>query len=129
MSERSYRLVLGSTLLILIYVNYPPLYYAYIGLLFFEGITNWRIPILINRLRFGQDHIIGRPALACSASALNFEAERAMRIVFGLILIPAIFFLPKDLWFINWIIASFLTLAGLVNFCPTVVTLRFLGFK
>jgi len=106
-----------------------PLYYTYLGLLFFEGITNWRIPILINRLRFGQDHIAGRPETVSEGSRFEFEAERAMRLVFVLLLIPAIFFLPEDLWFINWIIASSLTLAGLVNFCPTVVTLRLIGFR
>jgi len=129
MSERTFRLILGATLLILIYIDYQPLYYPYLGLLFFEGITNWRIPILVNRLRFGRDYIAGRPEPVSEGSRFNFEAERAMRLVFAFILIPAIFILPKDLWFINWIIASFLTLAGLVNFCPTVVTLRLIGFK
>ena len=129
MSERTFRLILGATLLLLIYIDYTPLYYGYIGLLLFEGITNWRIPKLINRLRFGQDHIPGRPETCCEDAKLGFEAERAMRIVFAALLVPAIFVLPKELWFINWLIASFLTLAGLVNFCPTVLTLRLLGFK
>ena len=56
-------------------------------------------------------------------------AERAMRLVFAAALVPAIFLLPRDLWFINWIMAAFLTLAGLVNFCPTVVSLRYIGFR
>ena len=129
MSERTFRLILGSTLLLLIYIDYMPLFYAYIGLLLFEGITNWRIPKLINRIRFGQDHIPGRQEPSSEDSKFRFEAERAMRIVFAAVLIPAIFFLPKELWFLNWLIASFLALAGLVNFCPTVVTLRVLGFK
>jgi len=129
MSERTFRLILGATLLLLIYIDYMPLYYAFIALLLFEGITNWRIPKIINRLRYGQDHIPGRPETISEESRIGFEAERAMRIVFAALLIPAIFFLPKELWFINWLIASFLTLAGLVNFCPTVLTLKLLGFK
>jgi hypothetical protein len=129
MSERIFRLILGATLLVLIYVDYAPLYYAFIGLLFFEGITNWRIPILINRLRFGHDYIGDTPESGSEKARFNFEAERVMRLAFATILIPAIFFLPEDLWYLNWLIAAFLTLAGLVNFCPSVVTLRLIGFR
>ena len=105
-----------------------PLYYAYIGILLFEGITNYRIPILISRIRYRKD-VATAVEESSQKPRINFEAERAMRLVFALVLIPAILFLPKDLWFINWIIASFLTLAGLVNFCPTVVALRLIGFR
>lgn len=129
MSERTFRLILGSSLLALIYIDYLPLFYVYLFVLFFEGITNWRIPVLINRIRYGQDYLPNQPAPDHQNARFNFEAERAMRLVFGAVLVPAIFLLPRDLWFINWIIASFLTLAGLVNFCPTVVSLRYLGFK
>jgi len=128
MNERTFRLILGSTLLLLIYLDSMPLYYAYIGILLFEGITNYRIPILINKIRFGTDVAMSAENVT-QPSRINFEAERAMRLVFALILIPAIMLLPRDLWFINWIIASFLTLAGLVNFCPTVVALRLIGFR
>ncbi|WP_455375346.1 YgaP family membrane protein [Kaarinaea lacus] len=129
MSERTFRLILGSSLLVLINIDYKPLFYVYLFVLFFEGFTNWRIPILVNRIRYGQDYLTNQPAPENQNARINFEAERAMRLVFGAVLIPAIFLLPRDLWFINWIIASFLTLAGLVNFCPTVVSLRYLGFK
>ena len=129
MSERTFRLILGSTLLLLIYLDYTPLFYVYLFVLLFEGITNWRIPILVNRNRYSQDYPVGQPKPEAVDTRFNFEAERAMRLVFALVLIPSIFLLPRDLWFINWIIASFLTLAGLVNFCPTVVSLRFLGFR
>jgi len=105
-----------------------PLYYVYIGILLFEGITNYRIPSLISRIRYGKD-VATAAEESTQKSRINFEAERAMRLVFALVLIPAILYLPKDLWFINWIIASFLTLAGLVNFCPTVVALRLIGFR
>jgi len=129
MSERTFRLILGATLLLLIYLDSAPLFYGYIGLLFFEGITNWRIPILVNKLRFSQDNNPTLQEASNESPRFTFEAERAMRLVFGAVLIVAIFMLPKDLWFITWIIASFLTLAGLVNFCPIVLTLRLIGFR
>jgi len=129
MSERTFRLILGAILLTLIYLDSNPLYYAYIAVLFFEGITNWRIPILVNRIRFGKDYTPPVEQSSDEHYRFKFEAERAMRLVFGGVLIVSIFFLPKDLWFVTWIIASFLTLAGLVNFCPIVLTLRIIGFK
>lgn len=129
MSERTFRLILGSSLLLLIYIDYMPLFYVYLFVLIFEGVTNWRIPVLINRIRYGSDAAPNQPALDNQQPRFNFEAERAMRLVFAAVLIPSIFLLPRDLWFLNWMIASFLTLAGLVNFCPTVVTLRYLGFR
>lgn len=106
-----------------------PLFYVYLFVLFFEGLTNWRIPILVNRIRYGQDHPPHQPPPDTEKARINFDAERAMRLLFAVALVPAIFLLPRDLWFINWIMAAFLTLAGLVNFCPTVVSLRYLGFK
>ena len=129
MSERTFLLILGSSLLLLIYIDYWPLFYVYLFVLIFEGVTNWRIPLLINRIRFGAEAPPNQPALDNRHARINFEAERAMRLVFAAVLIPAIFLLPRGLWFINWMIASFLTLAGLVNFCPTVVTLLYLGFR
>lgn len=129
MSERTFRLILGTTLLLLIYIDYMPLFHVYIFVLFFEGLTNWRIPILVNRIRFGQDYLPNQAPTNNENPRINFDAERAMRLVFAVALVPAIFLLPRDLWFINWIMAAFLTLAGLVNFCPTVVSLRYLGLK
>lgn len=129
MSERIFRLILGYTLLVLIYIDYMPLFYVYLFVLFFEGLTNWRIPILVNRVRYGQDHLPHQSPPDTEKARINFDAERAMRLLFAVALVPAIFLLPRDLWFINWIMAAFLTLAGLVNFCPTVVSLRYLGFK
>ena len=128
-ARRTFRLILGTTLLVLIYVDYMPLFYVYLFVLFFEGLTNWRIPILVNRIRYGQDYPPNQPPPQAEKPRINFDAERAMRLVFAAALVPAIFLLPRDLWFINWTMAAFLTLAGLVNFCPTVVSLRYLGFK
>jgi len=129
MTERTFRLILVNGLLLLVYIDYTPLFYVYLFVLIFEGVTIWRIPLLINKIRYSTATVPNQSAPDNQHSRFNFEAERAMRLVFAAVLIPAIFLLPRDLWYINWIIASFLTLAGLVNFCPTVFTLRHLGFR
>ena len=129
MSERAFRLFMGIVLLVLIYTDYLPLFYLYIFILFFEGITNWRVPILVNRVRYGRDYPADQPEPVAGESRFAFEAERAMRLLFAIVMVFSIFVLPRDLWFINWIIGAFLALAGLVNFCPVVVSFRYLGFR
>lgn len=129
MSERAFRLVMGILLLILIYIDYMPFFYLYILVLLFEGITNWRVPILVNRARYGRDYPANQPEPVTNGARYDFEAERAMRLLFAVVMVISIFVLPRDLWFINWIIGAFLTLAGLVNFCPVVVSFRHLGLR
>ncbi|MGD8572797.1 MAG: DUF2892 domain-containing protein [Gammaproteobacteria bacterium] len=129
MSERAFRLTMGIILLVLIYLDYMPLFYVYIFVLFFEGITNWRVPILVNRVRYGQDYPPSQPEPIAEHSRFHFEAERAMRLLFAVVMVFSIFVIPRELWFINWIIGAFLTLAGLVNFCPVVVSFKALGFR
>lgn len=121
-------MVLGGVFLALLYIDYFPLYLAYIALLLFEGITNWRVPILVSRLRYGADYPIGKEPIF-ENYRWDFEAERAMRLVFGVVLIITLVLFPNELWFFNWLIPAFLTLAGLVNYCPIVASLSWIGFK
>ena len=60
MSERTFRLILGALLWAALissamYETMVPLY-CFVGLLLFEGITNWRVPIIISRIRYGQNY-------------------------------------------------------------------------
>ena len=80
MTERAYRIILGATLLGLLFLKWEFAIYAYIGLLIFEWATNLRIPILVSRLRFGSKY--NTENLASSAcSKTPFDAERALRLI------------------------------------------------
>lgn len=128
MTERIYRLVIGIILILFLYLDRQYLYFAFLGLLAFEGITNLRIPRLISRLRYGPrypDHM--DPAIL--DFKINFEAERAMRLVFGSLLAIALFALPPALDPVAWLLAVALALSGLVNVCPSVILFRALGFR
>ncbi len=57
MSERFFRLLLGVTLLIILFFEWHDLLYVYIGIITFEGLTNWRIPNLILKLRHGPAYL------------------------------------------------------------------------
>lgn len=121
-------MILGGVFLALLYIDYFPLYLAYTAVLFFEGITNWRVPILINRMRYGANYPIGKEPIF-ENYRWDFEAERAMRLVFGVVLTMSLVLFPRELWFFNWLIPAFLALSGLVNYCPIVALLSRIGFK
>jgi len=128
MTERIFRIILGTILMVLLYIQMDTLFYIFIAILMFEGITNWRIPILISRIRFDKNHA-DRNSHIRGEFKYKFEAERAMRLSFSFVLIGSLFLLPNQLWFLNWVIASFLTLSGIVNFCPLVTGFRWLGLR
>jgi len=132
MSERIFRMVLGASLLIILYFNSTTAVYAYIGLLLFEGITNWRIPILVSRLRYGQ---YAAPTGDCAK--IPFDAERALRLVVATFLIltyvishpPYALIDPTFTFFFPWFIGFMLFMAGITNICPMVMFLRFVGMR
>ncbi|HEX5636631.1 MAG TPA: DUF2892 domain-containing protein [Gammaproteobacteria bacterium] len=127
MSERLFRIILGLSLLVFLAVDIPELVYAYIGMLMFEGITNWRIPILVSKARYGDKYM--EAVNACSGVKLNFEAERMLRFLVAVLLVLSYILFNEMLWFFPWFIGVMLLLAGLTNICPMVMALRWVGFK
>lgn len=128
MTERTFRLVLGVLLLVMLYLEWAPLVGLYVALLLFEGITNWRVPIVVSRLRYGGAHP-ARPAAAPGSCRFPFEAERALRIVIAALLGVSYFVLHDALWFFPWFIGFALTMAGITGICPIAILMRRLGFS
>lgn len=139
MTERMFRIFLGAGLFVLLYISAmsgrTDLILFYIGLLLFEGITNWRLPILLTRLKNkmspARSHYSQTKDSAENFAhfSIPFEAERAMRLVAALILVVPLFFNADIIWIIPWFVASMLLLAGVTNICPMVMFFRWLGFK
>jgi hypothetical protein len=128
MSERIFRLLLGATLLIILFFEWNYLLYVYIGIITFEGLTNWRIPNLISKLRRGPAYL-ETAADTPRIYRYNFEAERAFRLVIAmLLLVPCIVF-PKTLWFFPWFVGFALFMAGITGICPISISLKKLGFR
>ncbi len=138
MTERTFRIFLGAGLLIILYLStvYEKIYltYTFIGLLLFEGITNWRIPrlvsIIINKVfnkHAGKPHSDAGSYSGLSKGA--FEAERALRLVVALLLILPFIWSNEHIWILPWFIACMLLLAGITNICPMVMFFRWMGFK
>jgi hypothetical protein len=130
MNERIFRIVLGVVLLLLLYFDLRQAVYGYIVLLFFEGVTNWRVPILVSRMRGDRNVDVGECALSPGAEArINFEAERALRLAVAAFLVVSYVLFPKELWFFPWFIGFALFGAGLSGICPMVMGFRWLGFR
>lgn len=127
MTERTFRIFLGAALLLMLYFEWPMAVYAYIGVLAFEGITNWRIPLLLNRL--SGDHKAVADCDAKTRAQIGFEAERALRLVIVAFLILSYVLFPGELWFFPWFIGFALIGAGLSGICPMVLSLRRAGFR
>jgi hypothetical protein len=128
MSERVFRLILGSSLILLLFLQNETLIYCYIGLLLFEGITNWRIPVIISRLRYGEFHDVTSSGDS-QCRSIPFDAERALRFVVAILLIVTYVLFPEQVWFFPWFIGFMLFMAGLTNICPMVMSLRWLGLR
>jgi hypothetical protein len=125
MSERTFRIILGSALLLLLFLQQQMLIYAYIGLLIFEGMTNWRIPILVSKIRYSESRDVTSP----ECQRFNFEAERMLRLVVASLLIISFVMFNDQLWIFPWFIGFMLFMAGLTNICPMAMVLRWSGFR
>jgi len=128
MNERIFRLLLGATLLLILFFELNDLLYVYIGVLAFEGLSNWRIPTLIAKLRHGPAYRV----IATDASETfkyNFEAERAFRLVIASFLFVSCCVFPKTLWFFPWSVGFALSMAGITGICPISISFKKLGFK
>lgn len=129
MSERVFRAILGSTLLVFLALKLEIGIYIYMGVLLFEGLTNLRVPIIISKLRYKDNYISHVNACGGIETKLRFEAERMLRLVVVVLLIVSYMLLRNVLWFFPWFVGVMLLNAGLTGICPMVMILRWLGFK
>jgi len=137
MTERTFRIFLGTGLFLLLYISAingnTELILYYIALLVFEGVTNWRLPRILTALNNKNSNDLDDAHIAAqqtsSSFQIPFEAERVMRLVLALVLVLPIFFTVEMFWIIPWFVASMLLLAGVTNICPMVMLFRRMGFK
>jgi hypothetical protein len=128
MTERSFRIILGTALLLMLSLNFDMGIYVFIGVLAFEGITNLRIPLLASRVRYGAA-FNSNETLSPGCSRIPFDAERALRLLVAALLVATFILYREQTWFFPWFIGSMLLLAGITNICPMVMALRWAGFK
>jgi len=127
MSERMYRLLLGVILIAFLFFHWNAMLYAYVGVLLFEGVTNWRIPLLVSRIRYGKD--ARNPEQAACAQGIPFDVERAFRLIIAAFLILSVVVYPEALWSIPWFLGFALSMAGITGVCPMAMALKKAGFR
>lgn len=132
MTDRQFRLLLGPILLLALYFDQFTALAGIIAFLVFEGLTNWRLPLLLARLR-GQAPLTA-PADVADVTApahpsIPFDAERAFRLVVAAMLFLSLFGLRDYLWWLAWFIAFAVFGAGVSGVCPMLIFLRLAGFR
>ena len=132
MSERIFRLIQGIYLLTALYLDQDIMIYIFMGVFLFEAVSNWRVPTVVSRLRYGPEAVIdSRRDLSAEyiRTRFSFEAERMLRITVALLLVLTFILFPEPMWFFPWFIAVMLLSAGITNICPMVMFYRYLGFR
>jgi hypothetical protein len=125
MTDRNYRLVLGLAILVVLYFDLTYAMYGLIGLLLVEGVTNWRIPLLVNKF-------IQHPA-ATPLEPFDFKwplhEERAWRLMVGIMLLLTAVLFNEIAWFLPWFMGFAIFGAGVSGICPVLFGLRFAGCR
>ena len=127
MSERFNRIILGFSLLAFLFLEWHNAVWAIIALLVFEGITNFRIPSIVTKLRYATDG----PAQDFESNencTLNFEAERMLRFSVAATLSLGIVY-NEALWFLPFFVGFNVLLAGITGLCPLIMVYRKIGFR
>ena len=128
MSERGYRLVMGLTLIVLLFFKLNTLVLVYIGVMTFEGMTGWCLPILVSRLRYGRGY--RAPGKDEPGSGwIPFEVERALRLTFAAMLFLSFVVTHDATWFVPWFLGFAFTIAGIAGVCPVAIALKKVGFR
>ncbi len=128
MTERSFRFIQGAALLSLLFFRLDLGVYVYIVVLLMEGITNWRIPIIVSKLRYGAAYNL-TDLSSSECAVVAFDAERAVRLLVAGFLIVTFGLFGEQVWFFPWFLGFMLFMAGMTNICPMVMFLRWVGFR
>ena len=132
MSERFFRLIVGTLLLGSLYFEIQFGIPVLIGLLTVEGLTNYRIPQLVTRLRMaGAPNFDDSSELMPEAhlARIPFDAERAWRLVVAVMLVVTVYLFNEQLWFFPWFMGFAIFGAGLSGVCPVLISLKLMGFR
>jgi hypothetical protein len=131
MSDRAYRAILGTLLLVALSLEFNALMYALIVILFIEGLTNYRIPKVIGQFtgKSLNPTDFQEIPLEKRVYRFNFEAERAWRLLVGSMLLITYVFFYKQMWFFPWFMGFAIFGAGVSGVCPMKILVNKVGFK
>jgi hypothetical protein len=123
-SDHGHRLVLGTLVLATLYFKLTWLGYGIVAVLFFEGLTGWRLPAALLGKRGG-----GVSCVGSGTPRFDFEAERALRLMFAMVLLLGMILFYDLLWFFPWFLGFAVLGAGVSRVCPMLIFFKWCGFK
>jgi hypothetical protein len=126
MTDRIYRLIYGTTMLISLYFNIKYVVYLLIAMMIFEGITNLRIPLMITKLRGLSPN---QDINANSNCRINVDAERVWRLMVGIAFAVSYVLFPNELWIVPWFLAFVIFGAGASDVCPGLLAIKKIGCR
>lgn len=129
MSERNFRFIVSLILLTALYFDLRAIILGLIALYTFEGLTNWRVPILVTRWRGQAMDTTCDPGAVTVGRALSFEAEQVLRIFIAIALFISFVIYAESAWFVPWLIGFALLGAAITGVCPCILGLKLCGFR
>ncbi len=131
MSERVFLFVVGAFILISLYIEIDMMIYLLCLWLLFEGITDIRLTTLSQKLM--SKVVPAGLTVFQTQSRFDFDAFRVLRIVFSVLLAGAFILINEYhievLWFVPWFLGFAIMGAGVSGICPTVLLIRWFGFR
>lgn len=132
MSDRTYRLIFGALILVSLYFEIGYLMHFLIAMLFIEGITNLRVPLVLRKLQ-GQSPASTQAddnlAPINRSYRFNFEAERAWRLLVATMLLITYGLFYDQLWFFPWFMGFAIFGAGVSGVCPMLISMKWIGCR
>lgn len=129
MSERNFRFIVSLVLLAALYFDLRAIVLGMAVLYAFEGLTNWRVPILVSRWRGQAMDTTCDPGAVAVGRGLSLEAEQVLRIVIAIVLFVSAAIYAEAAWFVPWLIGFALLGAAITGVCPCILGLKLCGFK
>jgi len=129
MTERTLRIIMGLLILVALYFELPELLTGLIIFMLFEGITNWRLPIMLQKLQGEGRFLDTQFSELEEKSKFNIEAERVMRFAAAALLGITYFIFNEQLWFFPWFMGFAFFGAGISGVCPMLMSIKYLGFR
>ena len=131
MSDRTYLFLTGLYILVAMYMSVDMMIYVLVVFMFLEGATGFTLTRITQGLRKVQ---LQTDLLIYDVkSRFNFEAFRALRISFSVLMTAAYLavyeYNIEVLWFVPWFMGFALLGAGVSSVCPVLLAMRWFGFK
>jgi len=131
MSERLFLFVVGAFILISLYIEIDMNIYILCLWLLFEAIMDIRLTTLSQKLM--STTVPAGLTVFQTQARFDFEALRALRIVVSVLLAGAFILINEYhidvLWFVPWFLGFAILGAGVSGICPTMLLIRWLGFR